>query len=241
MEDLVAFTIQVGSLLSLGLLAGLAARRLRPAPFLAALALAAVDFVLTGFTGELPGLQIPGLHWNWVGKAATALFSGVLLLLLPALRIPAGATLSQRPGSLWPGLSALWVLLAAAIWSGTFADPKPFSPETLLFQATMPSLAEEVVFRGTVLALLRRAYGDDDPPEPHRVGFAALVVAAWFGVGHAVYPADGGVQVSWFLLGFTGAVGVVLLFLRLATGSLLLPILGHSLFNVAISAVPMLR
>lgn len=241
MEDLIAFAIQVGTLLPFVLLSALCTRTLRLGWLLAALGLLFADFCVTCYAGELPWLDFPQLSWNWVGKGASVLLSLAVLWLAPGLRQPSGATLVQRRHSLVPNLVLLGLLAAAAVYFGRQSGPQPFRLETLLFQSSMPSLSEELIFRGLALHLLNAALGHGENPTLRRMGFGVPVVAIWFGLGHSIYWAEGALQVSWFSLWFTGGIGIVLMVMRLWSGSLLLPMLGHSVFNVLITLMPMLR
>jgi hypothetical protein len=55
----------------------------------------------------------------------------------------------------------LGLCLVYGIFGGFISAPRPLSVETLLFEATMPSLAEELAFRGIGLALLERSFHAD--------------------------------------------------------------------------------
>ncbi len=82
-------------------------------------------------------------------------------------------------------------------------------------------LAEELLFRGLIYRLARRAWG---------VWPAAVVSSLVFGLIHGE---------PWFLFGLIG-LGLVLAYLYETTGSLLAPVLAHALHN-AVSLSVMIR
>lgn len=241
MNDLIVFGIQLAILLPLIGVAALLTRSLKWGWLAAALAFAFVDFSLTAFVPEIPWFDFKSVSWNWVGKGASVLFSLAVLWWRPDLRADSGVVLAQRKGSLALSLGALAVLLTAAVYFGLQGGKAPFKLETLLFQLTMPSLSEELVFRGIFLCLLHRALGSTTSPTLRRMGWAVPVVALWFGLGHAVYWADHSFHVAWFALAFTGTIGAILIFMRVASGSILFPALGHTLFNVVYTGLPMIH
>jgi membrane protease YdiL (CAAX protease family) len=140
-----------------------------------------------------------------------------------------GFTWTQRPGSLRPAL-----LLSAVVLGGHFLWMSfslfrldGVTPETWLYQASMPGLVEEPLFRGVLLALLDRAF------TARRTGFGVS-----FGWGAAVvtlvFMALHGVRFGHL----TGVLPAALLFLwlRQRTGSLVMPILVHNLWNLSVHA-----
>jgi hypothetical protein len=104
---------------------------------------------------------------------------------------------------------------------------EPIPAGTWLFVATMPGLAEEVAFRGVLLAAAERAAPAARVVAgvPVSLG-AALLTAAFvglhgFGVGMLVSVLPGSLLYLW---------------LRLRTGSLLVPVVAHNLWNLTVLA-----
>jgi membrane protease YdiL (CAAX protease family) len=178
----------------------------------------------------MPGDRLIGDRWNWGGQIlslAGALWVAWLLAGKAGVAWQEmGFRWDQRPGSVRP---ALWVAAAALSLNVLVMNLSSFRLpgvplETWLYQATMPGLVEEVLFRGVLLALLDRAFGT------RRVVFGAPI--GW-----------GGVVVTLVFLALHGfSVGTVLgvlpaallyLWLRARTGSLVLPILVHNLWNLS--------
>jgi membrane protease YdiL (CAAX protease family) len=96
-----------------------------------------------------------------------------------------------------------------------------------LFVATMPGLAEEIAFRGVLLAAAERAAPMARTIAGVRLSLgAALLTAAFvflhgFGVGTIVSVLPGALLYLW---------------LRLRTGSVLVPIVAHNLWNLTVLA-----
>ncbi len=202
--------------------------------FLAALALCLGLLTLPALW---PGPRWLGEQWNW---------SGALLALAGALWVAGtlvrrgglawrdmGFTWAQRPGALWPAL-AVAALALVLQWSLVLAGshaPLTVPAETWLYQATLPGLVEEALFRGLLLALLDRAYPARTPFFGASVGWSGVVVTLLFVLLHGPTP---GALTSVL------PAGLLYLWLRIFTGSLLLPVLVHNGWNllafVAVSA-----
>ncbi len=196
--------------------------------------LMALDAVLLHVPGVLD-LHPEGTQWNWIGK-----FLGVAWVLLflrfgPLSARDIGLTLRQRPGSTVPAIvwTALFVGISVGINFLVFVEPHDtVTIETLLYQATMPGIAEELVHRGVFLSLLMLALGAKSTVEwsswkAPEVLLPVLVTAFHFGIVHALLYADGvHFGVFSFLFPFIG--GLVWAVLRLETGSLLFPVLAHN-------------
>jgi uncharacterized protein len=198
---------------------------------IAYLATLALCLGLLALPALLPGERVLGDRWNWGGQLLS--LAGALwvawLLARKAHVAPRemGFTWAQRPGSVRP---ALWVSAAALSGNVSLMNLSSFRlpgvpPETWLYQATMPGLVEEVLFRGVLLALLDRAFGT------RRVVFGAPV--GWGGVVVTlVFLALHGISLGT-LLGVLPAA-LLYLWLRARTGSLVLPIVVHNLWNLSV-------
>jgi len=222
----------LGVLLVAGGLIGVADRgRFAPAWLIAAAALVVLnDALLTGLYGLLPDL-LPDARWNWQGKVL-ALAATLAVAALPALgwrRV--GLTFTQAPGSL---RAAVPVLLAYCGFFLAIALAFPDDAgdaETIAFQLTMPGLEEEPFYRGVLLIALMHAY----PGRLRLLGvdwsWGAVLPCALFGLAHAFgYGADG-FSFDPITMALTALPALIGVWLRLRTGSLLLPILLHNFGN----------
>jgi membrane protease YdiL (CAAX protease family) len=204
---------------------------------LAALATAAylgLDDLVTGLPSAVRSLQLLPGHWNWTGKILSLGLSLLTILILRLRPADAGLTLRWRNGRL--GVAALGFFIVWGASLGLLFRPGAPDAETLAFQATMPGLAEELVYRGLVpaillAALLRRAAPGDEPATTPWA--AVLATALAFGVWHGLSLSRGrfGFEILSALFPFLGSIAGG--WLRFRTRSLVFPIAAHSLANVA--------
>ncbi|WP_202844655.1 CPBP family intramembrane glutamic endopeptidase, BDIM_20840 family [Luteimonas saliphila] len=224
----------------IGLLAGVAALapgvRLRPGWLALALVLMLLRdaMVLRGY-GLVPDL-LPGSDWNWTGKLlATAVLLGVAALPWFGLR-RCGATLRQAPGS-----APAWIafaVLAVAIFALAFHyRDGPDGLDTILFQWTMPGLEEELFYRGVLLLALDEALDAGDRRRFAGIGIGGVLATIAFGLGHALFYRAGGLSFDAMAFAMTAVPALLLVWFRVRTGSLLLPVLAHNVANGAFTVL----
>jgi len=154
-------------------------------PLLAFVAL----FVLDDLVLVLPRIgPFVAPSWNWQGKLLEV--AGVLALAATVRGLSLrdiGATSPLRAGWRTAALVAGGVTLALplAFLLGLGARDQ-LTVEGWWFQATMPGLAEELVFRGVFLTLLDRAFGRPWRIAGAEVGWGTIVTALVFAGVHAV-------------------------------------------------------
>ena len=210
--------------------AALYRRDFHPGWFIAALALYILyDGLLTRAFFAIPNLPV-GSSWNWLGKALSLV--GMLIVASHPLfgyrRV--GLTFAQRPGfrtalAVFLGLMALFAYLAVTDGS-EMADA-----ETIAFQWTMPSLDEELFYRGVLLLMMNEAFNRRVSVLGAKIGYGGLLTSLLFGLAHGLGYSEGSFQFDSMTFAVTGIPSLVLLWLREKTGSLLLPVLGHSASN----------
>ena len=175
-------------------------------------------------------------NWHWFGKLALLATS---LLPLVALRYfqpgfqwsDAGFTLKQNPGSLKAALTVLGMLLLFRLFLIGLLGPDDGvrDPGELTFLATMNGLEKEPLYRGVLLytlslALVARTFLVFGV----QLSLAGLLLVGLFALSHGLfYNGD-----FWMVLPagffFTAIHGLVYLWLREKTGSLVFPILCHN-------------
>lgn len=196
---------------------------------LGAAAYLGLDDLVTGLPSAFPGLHLPG-HWNWAGKCLSLGLSFVVIALLRLRPESVGLTVRWRNAGVGFGMLLFFIVWGACL--GLLFKPGSPDAETLAFQATMPGLAEELVYRGIlpVLLLWHTASAESSERVPWVIIFAT---AAVFGLWHGLRlsGAHVGFDVMSALFPFLGSIlgG----WLRFKTRSLLFPVAGHGLANVA--------
>jgi membrane protease YdiL (CAAX protease family) len=218
-------------LLVLGTVIGLTDRqRFSPRWLVTAALLVAInDAFLTRFYGLLPDLI--GGEWNWLGKLL-ALAATVVIAASPVFGWRrAGFTFSQEPGSLRAALpvAALYCAFFAII---VLAFPGGKSNgEEVAFQLTMPGLEEEPFYRGILLLALDKAFTGRKRFLGVIWGWGAVLSCFLFGMAHSFGFSHGGFSFNPITMGLTALPSFIAVWLRLRTGSLLLPILLHNFGN----------
>ncbi|UAK23070.1 CPBP family intramembrane glutamic endopeptidase, BDIM_20840 family [Sphingomonas nostoxanthinifaciens] len=232
MNGVIGIAGVVALLIVVGGLVGLAQRdRFAPRWLIAAAGLVILnDAMLTRAYGLLPRL-LPDADWNWQGKL-TALAATLVVATFPAFGWRrSGLTLRQARGSLTSSIPvALLYCLFFAILAYVYPSD-PASRETVAFQLTMPGLEEEPFYRGILLLALDRTFlarwrflGVD-------WGWGAVFSCAPFGLAHAFGYAHGAFSFDPLTMALTALPSFIAVWLRLRTGSVLLPILLHNFGN----------
>lgn len=180
------------------------------------------------------------LHWNWIGKTFGVFFwIGALLLLKrfkPTFRIAdAGFTWSQNPGSMKPVLTgSILLLLLASLMTQLIGDGI-YDTEEIIFQASLPGLDEEPMFRGLLLYCLTLAIPSGRTNIfGARINASGLIITLFFGLAHGLQYDKGDWHFSLIAITTTGLFGLFFLWLRERTGSLIFPILIHNMLNVIV-------
>lgn len=232
MNGLIALGGVLVLLLLVGGLIGLSDRaRFSPRWLVAAALLVAVnDALLTRAYGNLP--DVLGGSWNWQGKLL-ALAATLAIAALPAFGWrKVGLTLAQAPGSLRAALPVLALYCAFFVAIALAFPGDPVSGEDIAFQLTMPGIEEEPFYRGVLLFALDRAFigrwrflGVD-------WGWGALLSCLLFGMAHAFGYSGGEFSFDALTMALTALPSLIAVWVRLRTGSVLLPIVMHNFGNV---------
>lgn len=190
----------------------------------------AYDFALTRAFRLLPSLP-PEADWNWFGKVL-AISAMLAIASLPAFgwkRV--GITWHQEGGWMLPVLVML-IAVAPLVWLNVADGIEPSDAETIAFQLTMPGFDEELFYRGVLLLALNEAFRGKVRVLGAPIGWGGIVAIILFGVVHGIAWSDG-VTLDTEAMLWAGIPGVVLLWIRERTGSIVLPIVAHNLANGA--------
>ena len=229
--------IQIAGVLAILMAAGLAIGRSSRNSFsvrwlLVAAALVFLnDAALTNLYGTLPNL-LPASEWNWQGKILALLVTLAVAALSWFGWRKAGITLAQAQGSLRACLPAaiaycLFFAAIALVFGGEEASAK-----TVAFQLTMPSLEEELFYRGLLLLALDRTFTARIRFAGVEWGWGAVLSCLAFGLAHALsYSNAAGFSLDPAYMALTFVPSFLAVWMRLRTGSVLLPVLLHSVGN----------
>lgn len=180
-----------------------------------------------------------GGNWNWSGKIYGILV-GVLSIVFFKKYFAENnfITIKQEQRSVRITVIAAASLTLFSIVLSYFMGSSDWNNETLLFELTMPSTEEELMFRGVLLALLLSAL------KP-RIGFwgnpSVLITAVLFGFVHA-FGLNKDYSLSFDPLFFlmTGLGGYVWGWITWKSRSILLAWLSHNFCNFFGTLVTML-
>ena len=188
------------------------------------------SFMLRRGYGCLPKF-FPWAQWNWQGKAL-ALAATLSIASLPNFGWRrSGLTLAQAEGSLKSCIPvALLYCLFFVAMAYIFPD-RAASPETIAFQLSMPGLEEEPFFLGILLFALDRAFTARVRILGAEWGWGAVLSCALFGLAHALGFSQGHFSFDPLTMALTALPSFIAVWLRLRTGSILLPVLLHNFGN----------
>jgi len=206
-------------------------KKIEPTYISLAVGYAIANFALLNYTHNIGG-------WNWIGKSCALAFSLMVIMALPKLRAELGFTLSQRSNSIKKSFSAITLLFVSAVCLSFNQENIPFNIETLLFQLTMPSLDEELAYRGILLLLLLKGLhiNSNSLFNP-----ATILITLLFGTVHGIHYSNDSLNIDPLAFLIATAIGSVLMYIRLLSGSVVFPIIGHSVFNVTLLSSAMIQ
>jgi membrane protease YdiL (CAAX protease family) len=184
------------------------------------------EILVTRFWWSLPFAAAEG-EWNWGGKLL-ALAATIMVASTPAFGWRrTGLTLHQAPGSWHAWVLAFAIILYACARSAFVSDGQPVDRNTMAFLWTMPGLEEEIFFRGVLLVAMNEAFASRRRVMGAELGWGAVLTPILFGAGHGVSYSDGNVALALGPVLWTFVLGLLLVWVRERTGSLLAPILCH--------------
>lgn len=194
--------------------------------FVNAMALTYAPLVIVGFP-EFGNL-------NWSGKSLSLLFAVIVFALLPrALRRETGILALPKRGSYTATGIALGLFAALGVALAFSDSPEPGGElEAFAFQLTLPSLSEEFLFRGILLALFAKVAVARFKFIGAPVNVALIATSLLFGLVHGFLfaPSLGFIFQSVPILA-TGFLGALFAWLTLRSGSAWPAVIAHSLLN----------
>jgi len=247
--------VNIGMILNLGwgpgallLLALPALGRPRAARWIVlALFVAIADSVATLLPILDKELQFANVHMNWSGKLIDIAVMIVIMLALMASglfkRQDFGFTLRQAPGTMRGLLFVAlpFLLIIAGLAATMFGNTKLPSAEVLAYEATLPGLAEELVWRGLLLALFDRLFSARATILGAELGYGAIATSLVFGLIHALqFDSHIVLHTEWIGGAFAAVTGLALVWIRARSKSLVFPVLVHNATNLILESVPLM-
>lgn len=189
-----------------------------------------------GYGDWLP--DIPG-RYNWEGKlVAIALSLCIIGIVFKGKRTTIGLTFRQDgPFRNIAFMIAVFLVIAwtaACLFKFQGVRSEPISD--FLYQLTMPTIEEELWYRGILYAMLFQGFTPKNSQLPSKsaIILAALLISLSFWGAHSI-GSDGewgfifDTMKNLTSLGF----GMIFILVRIGTGSLVLPMILHSWVNTA--------
>ena len=232
MNGLVALCGILALLLLVGTAIGLLDRKRFALRWLmvSALLVAINDVLLTRVYGTAPDL-LAGSDLNWQGKVLA--FAATLAIAAHPMftwqRV--GLRFEQTPGSLRAALPVVLLYCAFFVAIAVAFESGKASSEDIAFQLTLPGLEEEPFYRGILLFALDRAYTGRVRFLGVEWGWGAIVSCVLFGMAHAFGYSEGHFSFEALTMALTALPAFIAVWLRLRTGSLLLPVVLHNFGN----------
>ena len=197
------------------------------------------DNILIALANRFSNLQlIPNHVWEgflvcgWSGKLYSILFAIVLFYLCRKVLTneDAGLILRQNPGSFLHAGAVMFALSVWAWWVGIHSPKGEPDLQTLLYLAIMPGLNEEVVYRGILLGSLDKIMPARRIFLAAPIGWGVITTSLMFGLLHGLWL-DSNLSFHVEVAALRNAVisGFIFAWLRVRTGSLVLPIVAHGL------------
>lgn len=202
---------------------------------LAAIAVVILNVLSLSLGSSLGVLE--SLEWNWFGKIFAIVATFVMYFFLPpSLRIESG--LFALPSTTnWKLVVKVSIGLLLFFWTCGyyFRDGALISIETLLFQASMPGMDEESLYRGVLLAIFIAAFGKPFRIAGIQIGWGALPIVAFFGLVHGLSQ-DLNADAVKSIVAAT-IMGAGFLWLKERTGSIWVAVLVHNLANLGATSL----
>ncbi len=180
---------------------------------------------------------IPWGGWNWQGKLLELSWPLLLVAFVPGFTAATTGLAFKTASGSWRVLliaCVIYILVNTPVLIGLGAH---FTPHvklpTLLYEATMPGLGEEFVYRGVLLALLNELFGRPWRLLGARFGWGLVITSVMFGLLHGLDIHGFSVHhIYWLEMSYAFVMGLVLAWLRERTGSVWPGVIFHNLANV---------
>lgn len=186
---------------------------------------------------------IPG-KWNWSGKIYAIVMSILFYQFFKhTFKNHHYIKFSQSHQSFKKVRLIFTLILFYAIIEGLIFYNKSWDLETILFQATMPGIDEEIAFRGILLGLLSTLLLDKTKVlSKITINPSIWIIGILFGLIHALQlNSDWQLTFNFIYFVKTFLLGTMWSWMTLKTKSILLPMISHNLANLIPNLIGMLK
>ncbi|MFD2825065.1 CPBP family intramembrane glutamic endopeptidase [Leeuwenhoekiella polynyae] len=182
-------------------------------------------------------LDAMGLTGNWSGMLLSLAIALVFILYhSKAIRKDIGFTTVFNKRTIKLGILIFLGFLVFDFVFKMILFPKggAFDLEQFVFQATLPGLTEEIVYRGILLWLLSKAFVPTKQVKGIFFGWGFIIVTFLFAMIHGVVLTEAmefkvdSITIVYITLITSLSLGI----LRKFTGNLILPTVGHNMVNL---------
>lgn len=188
---------------------------------------------------EYKELKLIDGNWNWTGKVYAILGAIIFLLVYKTFELKDYfLTIKQDKKYVRKGIIILSsILIIQLILDIMYGGSKEWNIESILFQLTMPGINEEIAYRGIMLGLLVKILKPN-----HFLHPAIVITAILFGMGHGLFL-NKDFELVFNAGPFIGTMvlGMIWAWITMKTGSILLALLSHNLFNSSSLLISMSR
>lgn len=195
------------------------------------------------FLGATAVLNMPhvgpfaDLAMNWQNKLLMVVLLTVLIWVMPGLTWRSVGLRPPRRGWWIPVLGAL----ALGLGVGILANPESsVDVELIAYQAILPGIDEELLYRGVMLLMLDQAIRGRRHLWGGSMGWSVAITAAVFGLAHGLQIQPSGITIEPGYTILTASLGLAFAWVRIRWDSLVPAVLAHNAWNVAFVSAPLL-
>ena len=190
---------------------------------LGAILVAAGSFAL--YLPPVPLFRIDS--WNWQGKLLQSAIALAVVPMIGARDVFGNGGVRQWLSA--PSMLLFLIILVLGIASHWLFANGSSERHRLIYQLTMPGLAEEIFYRGALLAVTYRALGETSTQRLRFMPYIAIGVL--FCTSHGLYPEDGQLVFDPLNMVSPALIGSLLGALRYKARSVGPCIVAHNIFN----------
>ncbi len=197
-----------------------------------------VYFLLDSYTRILAPryIKIDFLNYNWIGTILATIIALIFIFYhRKDIREELGFSTKTKKTLQFGLILFIGFLLFDFVFKLIlFPKGGEFKLEPFLFQATMPGISEEIVFRGILLWLLSKAFIPSKKIKGVLFGWGFVIVTFTFAMIHGVILKENmEIKIDYVtIIYLTIITSLSLGFLRKFSGTLIVPIVGHNVVNL---------